>query len=165
MRRYLLLLFLTALVGGVAEWMVPDERGEEGRRPVRLVASICLLCVFLSPIRQLPQIGEQLAGQVHELLDSTEREEALDEQFRANMTAVETAEVVRLLGAELGERFGVDAGSFTVTLTAKPRTEDGSAGGIETVSVRLRGAALFLDPARVEETVQNLLGCPCTVYY
>jgi hypothetical protein len=75
------------------------------------------------------------------------------------MTALEVSEAARLLSDRLGVRLGVDAGSFTVTLARSPEQL--------AVAVRLRGRALLLDPAVVEEAVLDLLdgGCVCTVYY
>jgi hypothetical protein len=159
MKRYLMLVLFVAMVGGLAEWILPEDRNEEMRRPIRLVAALCLLGVLLTPLGTLPQALDRLSEELASLCDPAEQESAFDEPFRVGMTALEVSEAARLLSDRLGVRLGVDAGSFTVTLARSPEQL--------AVAVRLRGRALLLDPAAVEEAVLDLLdgGCVCTVYY
>ncbi len=154
MQGYVLGLVGASLALGLMGQLTP--RGISGGR-LRLISSLCLLCVVLSPLNSL---AESLPDLIPSLFDTTE--ETGDTDYRDILEGSivgATEEALReALASELDRRFDLTDPHIGLSFT---RVE----GELRLVRclVTLKGSDIFKNPHTIEAYLTSLLDCECLV--
>lgn len=149
MTAYLLTLFGAALAAALVDLLVP----ERGRKTVRLISALFLLCVLSAP---LPKAFRALRD--YTLPDAAS--DAREEYTRKMKEAMESASrtyFAKTLCELITEQFGLEEG--TVRCAVDWSEADGTRP--EAVTVILSGASIWKDPEKIEAFVRDLIGCTC----
>lgn len=157
MKEYFLSLFLAAILIALVGILSPGKPSGGIGKHLRLLSSLFLLCVLLSPITAamdgirdwlnsdgvLPDLGDTEENGYGELAS-----DVLDEASREYFS--------QMLAHTLSEEFSISPGDLRCQVewdNARPSR----------VTVLLSGAAIWRDPVPLQNAVQTLLGCPCDV--
>lgn len=148
MTAYLLTLFGASLAVALVDLLVP----ERGRRAMRLISALFLLCVLSAP---LPRAFRALRDYTQEdgLLDERE---GYEKQLQEAMDTASRTYFARTLTDLLTERFEFAEGTLRCAIEWG---EDGARP--KRITVILSGSAIWQDPERIETFVGELLGCEC----
>ena len=146
---------ITALVG------ILTPAGERGgiEKHMKLLTSLFLLCVILSPLTDL--VGSLRDRFENSLLPDGEVDSQADsykEQMEQSLQNASSAYFVRLLTELLEERFEISQGDLVCAVQWK---QEGDALSPTHVTLILSGSAIWKDPRVMEDFVEELLGCTC----
>ena len=149
MTSYLLTLFGAALAVALVDLLVP----ERGRKTVRLISALFLLCVLSAP---LPRAFRAVRDWT--LPDAAG--DARKEYTRRMTEAMESASrtyFARTLCGLITEQFGLADG----TVRCAVEWREGDETVPERVTVILSGGAVWENPEKIEVFVHDLIGCDC----
>ena len=163
MKEYIITLIGTVLICSLATMLAPeDEKGMSGY--VKLAASLCILCVAISPlssfITKIANIGSGTpffeSGEVDK--------ERFKEIYEKNLKDASAVNISETLKAMLCRNFGFETDKIDVYVEL---CEDGEVYLPESVSIVLwRGeGTLMTDPHKVIDYVGEMLGCRCEIVY
>ena len=159
MKAYLMSILGASLIAGIVESALPEGGF---KKAMRTLTSLLLLCVILSPAREVTLSDddlwewlEGLAGEEEELYESYESIQ------NEGLLSMGQKHVEEGLAALLGERFGVDPQSLGVSVVCEGR---GESIRVVQVEIELYGKAIFCDPHAIEALVGELLDCECRVF-
>lgn len=149
MTAYLLTLFGSALAVALVDLLVP----ERGRRTVRLVSALFLLCVLSAP---LPRAFRAVRD--YTLPDAVrDTREEYERKMKEATESASRAYFVRTLTELIEERFALAEGS--VRCVAEWREDNGTVP--KRITVILSGSAIWRNPEKIESFVEDLIGCEC----
>ena len=149
MTAYLLTLFGAALAAALVDLLVP----ERGRKTVRLISALFLLCVLSAP---LPKAFRAIRDYTLPDTASDAREE-YGKKMKEAMESASRTYFAKTLCELITEQFGLAEGTVRCAVDWK---EDGGTAP-ETVTVILSGSSVWKDPEKIETFVQDLIGCTC----
>ena len=161
MKEYFLSLFLAAILIALVGILSPGKPSGGIGKHLRLLSSLFLLCVLLSPVTAamdgirdwlnsdgtLPDLGDTEENGYGELASN-----ALDEASREYFS--------QMLAHTLSEEFSISPNDLRCRVEWE--LTEGNARPTR-VTVLLSGSAVWRDPAPLQNAVQTLLGCPCDV--
>ena len=136
--------------------------GAEGglKNYIRLLCSLSILCVLVSPLISLAADGEL---SLKDLWDSVGEEDTdYDEIFRESLEKYEIETAQRLLKESMASALSLDSGDFDVVI--KIVTEQETAE-LESVTVILRDRGVLADPKAITSLINEELGCACVIVY
>ena len=157
MKDYLLALLSTALLTSLVGILAPAGIRGSTARHLRLLCSLVLLCVLISPLKDA---GGSLRDALEQLLPPSV-DSAPDGEREALQEALDEASVgyfLARLTESLEQHFSIESGCVRVRLRWE-RTEEGLTPTHATVL--LSGSAIWKDPEEIEQFVTALLGCAC----
>ena len=161
MNAYLITLLAASLLTILVTRIAPDgERGGISKH-VRLIASLFLICVLLSPIqaliRELPRL---LEGDWLPNADTTTSDDAYKQRLEDAINQASKDYFTDMLEQTLCTELSVTQADLrcrvrweTDVQTPKPAS----------VTVLLSGGAIWKDPTQIRTLVSSLIGCPCEV--
>ena len=161
MKEYFLSLFLSAIVIALVGILSPGKTSGGIARHLRLVSSLFLLCVLISPVSTaMDRVLDWLQNGDSILIpeDSPSIDygdlasDALDEASRAYFA--------NMLTRTLSEEFSIPSGELHCTVEWE--TCDGTPSPSH-VTLLLSGSAIWRDPTPLKNAVQALLSCPCDI--
>ena len=161
MKEYFFSLFLAAALIALVGILAPGKASGGIAKHLRLLSSLFLLCVLISPISSaLDSIFEWLQnGEAPPFSEESPQpdygeiaSDALDEASRAYFA--------QMLALTISEEFSVSPEELHCTVTWEIR--DGTPTPSR-VTLLLSGKAIWRDPTPFKNAVQALLGCPCDV--
>ena len=163
MREYIIRLIVTVLICSLATMLAPeDEKGMSSY--VKLAASLCILCVVISPlisfITKISNIGSETP-----FFESGEaNEERFKEIYDKSLQGASAYNVSEALKAMICREFGFQSDKIDVYVEL---CEEGEICLPKSVSVVLwRGeGTLMTDPHKVIDYVNEILGCRCEIIY
>ena len=154
---YILSLIATVFVATLVGILAPSGDGGLARH-LRLLTSLVLICVLISP-------ALSLAEGVRDLLDgnfSFEGDAGVDEDYSSaleeSMNETSKHYFVQMLTQTLAERFSI--AEDDIRCRVEWETE-GEHLRPTRVTVVLSGSAIWKNPAEIEKYVTSLLGCEC----
>lgn len=156
MREYLLMLIGASLLVAILAILAPPKGLA---RSLRLLSSLFLICVLLSPLLDiLTELARWSAGEAElpweEALEVPDYRQQLEEALNtASMNYV-----ADLLTRQLEEQFEIPTGDVRCRIEWK--TDDGKLLP-SSVTVLLSGRGIWKDTAAIESWVSTLLDCPC----
>ncbi len=157
MKEYLLTLVGVVIFSGVIV-MIGAEDG--AKKYIRLVCSLSVLCMLISPLTSLLRGGEL---SFEELWDDVQGEDQnYDEIYKDNLASHEMRYVEELLKKNIQSEFSLSSSDVDV------RIKSVSKNGIyevESVGVILRDRAVLADPKEIASLINSKMGCPCTIVY
>ena len=124
---------------------------------VKLLCGLCFLCLLYAPlpdlIRSLSILSTELDNGLNE-----EWKEDYREQAEAALKHSSKTYFAQTLTTLLEEKFSIPAGELRCTVLWDDETDPPRP---KRVTVILSGSAVWKDPAAIEATVTELLGCEC----
>lgn len=149
MTAYLLTLFGSALAVALVDLLVP----ERGRKTVRLISALFLLCVLSAP---LPRAFRVIRDYTIPDAAQDAREEYTQKMKQAMESASRTY-FARTLTELIGEQFALAEGSVRCEIEWEADNETVP----KKITVILSGSAIWRDPEKIESFVEDLIGCEC----
>ena len=154
MQTYLLSLLGGALAAALVGILAP----EGASRHIRLVSSLFLICVLVTP---LPKAIGSVSSWFEELEEAADAGESgggdYAAQLEAAMESASRSYFAQSLTQMLEQRFSIPAGEIRCTV----RWQQDEELRPERVTLVLSGSAIWKNPAEMEEFVTGLLGCEC----
>ena len=131
------------------------------KKYVRLLCSLCLLCALISPLFRLLSEGEFDPVTLWE--DAVEGEESdYDDIYHQALIENQVSYAEKLMKKQLSEEFELGEGTFDVRMETV--SENGTAH-VECVTLVLRDSAIFADPTKLAEYINETQKCECIVIY
>ena len=141
MTAYLLTLFGSALAVALVDLLVP----ERGRKTVRLISALFLLCVLSAP---LPSATGATGD--YTIPDAAQK-------MKQAMESASRTYFARTLTELIGEQFALAEGSVRCEIEWEADNETVP----KKITVILSGSAIWRDPEKIESFVEDLIGCEC----
>ena len=163
MKDYIITLICVSVFSGVIEILSPDSAGDSLRKQIRLITSLCVLCVAISPIAG---VISSISGAEFDFLsgytDRGELESKYEEIFKNNL-GEHTAESVASESEQMiCESLGIDHDDIEVRLSLVELEGELTA---RDVTVTLYRSAVATDPRMISDYIEELLGCKCEIIY
>lgn len=149
MRAYLLTLFGASLTVALVDLLVP----ERGKRTVRFLSALFLLCVLAAPLpnafRAVRDYTLPNAAQDARAEYESRMQDAMDSASRTYFA--------QTLTDLIAEQFDLTEGTVRCAIVWQS-----DAGAVpKQITVLLSGKAIWQDPTPIEEFVRDLIGCDC----
>ena len=156
MKEYIISLITAALLASLIGLLSPQSEGGGLSRHLRLLTSLFLLCVLLSPAVEL------LLSLKNDTLDGVlpdgappqkeEYQQSLDEA----LSSATGTYLAALLTDALETEFSIPEGEVRCSVTLRADNTHP-----EKIRVILSGSAIWKDPERIEAFVTERIGCEC----
>ena len=160
MKEYIAMLLCVGGLGGVFE-MLCQSNGDM-KRYVRLLCSLCVLCVIAAPIGSVLENirnGEILGMQKDDLILS---EEEYEETFYEYLLYCNSAAVSEYLEEELRKTFDLDSDDLEIYTELFGNGEENA---ISRLTVYINDPALDVDPRKLKNTLYSLTKIECEIIY
>ena len=160
MRAYIYSVVCVAAIGGIALMVSPDGMRSGIKKHMRLICSLCMLCVMISPVSELlngiRDIGDEIGDsgeedRLHGIYESI-YEEKNEEVYRDS--------IGKTVKDQLYENLSVPSDECRVSVEFSDTDGDGIREPRK-ITVILSGGSIFKDPRRVEALVSKKFGCEC----
>lgn len=157
MKTYILSMLAAALVAAVVGILSPSGEGGGISKHMRLLCSLFLLCVLLSPlISVLDALGDLANGSFLSPDVELEEEEDYRDRLEGAMDEATRTYFAQMLTECLCDELSLKAGEVRCHVLWDE--EDGTP---KKVTVLLSGSAIWQDPKRICSFVTSLLDCEC----
>ena len=157
MTDYILSLVSASIAVSLLSILAPDASGIA--KHVRLIASLFLICVLISPIGTFLGGLRALAnGEVTLPEWSLPSEEETEKQFQAALNTASKAYFLDSLTQLLASEFSLQAGDIRCTANW---SDEGDTPTPTKITVLLSGKAIWKNPTEIEAFVRDLLDCEC----
>ena len=157
-KAYTISIFATALLITVVDILAPTGNGGGLARHLRLVTSLVLVCILISPTVALVEKLGELANGEWELGDNSQTQEGYNEQMQHALDNASKEYFEEMLTQTLCEQFDITEGDIRTHVEWVGDTTDLRP---QKVTVILSGKAIWKNPAKIEEYVSSLLECEC----
>lgn len=153
MKEYLLSVLAAALVIALVGILAPNGSGSS----LKLVSALFLLLAIAAPLPKLLTSIPQRIEDLFQVGGQKGDEEDFRQETDLTLENASKAYLAQSLTQLLEEKFSIPAGEVRCTV----RWVEGDEIRPEKVTVILSGSAIWKNPAPIEETVTQLLGCEC----
>ncbi len=159
MKDYLLTLIAAALVAALVGILSPDgERGGIAKH-LKLLTSLFLICVLISPLHSVLTGLKDLANGNLSLPNfDVGTEDDYRQQMDAALDGATESYVSDMLTQTLESQFSITTGDVSCRVEW---AREGETLKPTRVTVILSGKAIWKDPKPIEDFVSELLGCEC----
>ena len=159
MEAYLIAILSAASVAALIGILTPEGAGGGIARHMRLLISLVLICILISPLRSAIDILSELASGDFTVpsIDSTEKND-YQTQMEEALNASSKVYFIQMLTELLEREFSIETGS--VRCAVRWNDNEPELSPIR-ITVILSGDAIWKDPAPMEAFVTSLLGCEC----
>lgn len=157
-KAYILSIFATALLITVVDILAPTGTGGGLSRHLKLVSSLVLVCILISPTVSL---ANKLKGFLNGEWEFAFEEEMDDHYADELQNALDNASreyFEGMLTKTLCEEFAIAESDLRCHVEWSGEGENLRP---QKVTVILSGKAIWKNPAKIEEYVSTLLGCDC----
>ena len=161
MKSYFIALLAATLLSVLILHLAPEgERGGLSKH-VRLVASLFVVCILLSPIQALIQeLPRWLEGDWLTVTDSPTEGDAYKERMEEAIDQASKDYFTDLLTQALCAELSLEQKDLQCRVMWDPEKDEPTPTG---VTVLLSGKAIWKDPTHIRRTVDALIGCPCEI--
>jgi len=161
MKTYLLSILAAAILAILVTQLAPDgERGGIAKH-IRLIASLFLICVLISPVQALIQrLPELLNGDWSSSANIPEDNAAYREQLEEAIRQASADYFTDMLTQTLCDELSVSQEEVRCRVLWDTEKQELTP---QKVTVILSGRAIWKDPAQICALVTSLIGCPCDV--
>ena len=160
MRNYLIALLSASLLSALIAILSPS--GEKGgtEKHMRLISSLFLICVLISPAKSaLKGLEELIGGEIVPTLPDYKDQPSYEDQMEQALGDASTAYFTEMLTQMLEKRFEITPGEVRCIVVW---SEEDGATTPKQVTVVLSGKAIWKNPQDMEAFVEGLLGCSCS---
>ena len=163
MKNYIITLIAVSVFSGIVHILAPEASGDRLRKQIKLVTSLCILCIAIAPLAGLLR---ELEGANFDFLSKyTDREELgerYEDIFKDSLRAHTAQSVAEGSEKLLGERFGLDGEDISVRVSV---SELDDKFFVDSATVILYRTAIMTDPREISEYIETLLECECEIVY
>lgn len=160
MRTYIYSVVCMAALGGAVLIVTPEGVRSGLKKHIRLICSLCLLCVMISPISQvldgLKNIGE--------MIKSPDEEQSLHGVYESMYEEMSESGYSESLGEavkkELDVSFSIPSDDVRTTVEFSDADGDGFREPIK-ITVLLSGLSILKDPRKIEQLISEKFDCEC----
>lgn len=164
MNGYIYSIVCIAAAVGIVCVIAPDGTKSGIKKHLKLVCSLCLLCVLISPVASfINNVRNFLSDGRDAIMDGLNRDELqgsyesiYDKYFEGNYGE----NVGQAVKRSLSERFGIPESECRVNVGFADNNGDGVKEPSK-VTVILGGRSVLRDPKEIKSFVSELLGCEC----
>lgn len=159
MKVYFLTLFSASLIAALIGLLTPEGKDGGLLKVVKLLTSLFLVCVLISPVKSMVSGCRSLADGNFSLPGEEDSDaDALRREASERLSAASKEYFVQRLTKMLEEKFSVEPGQLRCVVRF-----GGAEDALypEKVTVILSGRAIWLDPEPIETYVRSLLNCVC----
>jgi len=153
---YILSIFATAILITVVDILAPSGGGLS--KHLRLVSSLVLVCVLISPTVSLAQKLQDFANGDWNFEIEGDVEDHYSEELQNALDGASLEYFAGMLEQTLCEEVAIAEDELRVQIEW---IGDGENLRPQKVTVVLSGKAIWKNPAQIEEYVTSLLGCAC----
>lgn len=161
MKEYIITLIGVSIFCGLVEMLSLSE--ENFKKHIRLIASLCVLCVAIAPMGELINMIKNY--DIEEESDIFEGEDINDKYYDIYVSNLgeHTAESIEENTKRiLADEFDMEHDDFDVIVLLDLSEEKFT---VEKVSVLLYPKSIFKDPHKISDYISNLLKCECEIIY
>ena len=163
MKEYIFILIGVSIICGIVQTLAPDSSGDGIKKHVKLVSSLCILCLILAPISTiisgLSENGLKLGEWWGEGEVSEERYAEVYKESMEQYTAEELGEKCKNMVAD---RFEIDRDIFDVNVFVVCENERLT---VDRAVLSLHKTTDQNDPRLILEYISSLLECECEIIY
>ena len=157
MKEYIISLITAALLASLIGLLSPQGEGGGLSRHLRLLTSLFLLCVLLSPaIDFLLSLKDAALGDALFPEGDASQKEEYEQSLDEALSSATGTYLATLLTDALEAEFSIPEGEVRCSVTL---SEDGSRP--TRIRVILSGSAIWKDPEGIEAFVTERVGCEC----
>lgn len=157
MREYLMTLIGVSLFCGVVGMLSPEGNI---KKYVRLLSALCVLSAIVGPLLSLGSEGvlslEELVGEVEET------EVDYEEIYNQALIMGGERQAADAIWSDLVQTFSIPGEALEVSVKFLAETEENT---VMDVTLVLRDEAIFADPHRMIQYLEEQTACRCTVIY
>ena len=163
MKEYIITLVGAALFCGFVEMLSPDGEGGGIKKHIKLLSSLCILCILIAPLVSFAQEVKayDLGAALSEIGDET-YDEKYDEICNKSIASYSESELGRICEERLMRELDVEQGGVRVDVRTEYQNDILS---VTLATVRIYPEALAKDPRDMERIVSEMLGCECEIIY
>ena len=162
MRDYILTLSCISVFCGIIHILSPAGDGGGIKRNIRLITSLCVLCVALFPIGDfLIRLGEYEMDFWDEDF-SAALEVEYEEEFLSAMLEYSDETVAELSAKMLLEKFDMQDGDISVVVFSCVENDNIK---ILRADIEIHPGGISQPPDPLKESLEELLGCECRIIY
>lgn len=156
MGEYIKGIVVSAAVFGLVGRLIPW--GKTGR-DVKLLASLCMLCLMIRPVGEAISAVPELLSQMSEIAEAGDASRGQYQKILEGEIQKNVQQQLRdAVAEELKARFGVSNCEVGVSLI-----KEAEALKVERLVVTLMGKDIFKNPHEIEAYFEDLFACPCIV--
>lgn len=158
-KNYLLTVIGASLLAALIGILAPKGEGEGLSKHLRLLTSLFLICVMISPIKGLTEtVTGWINGDVTFPWEETEDEDHYREQMDEALESASKEYFTRQLTEAIKSQFSMEDGSVRCQIRWESNQEELRPAR---VAVILSGASIWKNPEHIEAFVEELLHCEC----
>ncbi len=149
--------FLSVLGAGLLASMVGLLAPNGTQKQIKLVASLLLVCVLVTPLPRALQALQGLSEDLSNGLDDSLSED-YEQKLEDALNSASGSYFADSLTTLLCDRFSIPSGELRCAIRW---SDDRDVLRPESVTLILSGSAIWKNPAEMEAFVTELLGCEC----
>lgn len=158
MKTYFISLVVAALIVAMIGILSPEgERGGIAKH-LKLLTSLFLICVLISPLKSVAQDLFDLANGNLDWLETDDPEEDYRQQMNDALDASSKSYFTQMLTQTLQTQFSIESGELCCQIQWSDENDELKP---TKVTVILSGKAIWVNPEKIESYVTELLGCEC----
>ena len=154
MREYAISFIMVSLLCAVVSAVSPEGKM---KKSVSFSLSLLLICVLISPLFDALGDIENISRDFFDEMNISDGGELINSEFERETEAA----ICDGLIAALNDKFGISKDNMSVECGIRII---GSDLVFEKVEITLFGRAVFSDINKIEEYIEDSLGCECEVY-
>lgn len=160
MKNYILSVIAVAACGGVVNAICPDGEGKSLKKAVSMIMSLFLIIAAAKPLISLIKaVQTQDSGDIVEYFTKSQNEN-YGGVWSETLNDITSRSVEIYVSKVMEEDFGIDIENFDI------RCEIAELNGemvLEDVTVVLSGSGILHNPRKIQTSIEDILGCECTV--
>ena len=158
-KSYLLTVIGASLLAALISILAPKGKGDGLSKHMRLLTSLFLICVMISPIKGLAEtLTGWIGGEITFPWEENEDEENYREQMEGALQSASKEYFTNQLTETVKAYFSMEDGSVRCQIKWESSQENLRPAR---VTVILSGASIWKNPEEIEAFVHELLHCEC----
>lgn len=163
MKDYIITLISVSIVCGIVHILTPAGVGDGIRKHVKLISSLCVLCIMIAPIGGFIQSLENSEFNIlGEYGESNTLEDRYDKIYNDMISVYSAEQISKKCEEILRERFSLKEDDVKVMIYF---SEEENEPVISKSAVILYTGAIGKDPREISECVSELIKCECEIIY
>ena len=160
MRAYIYSVVCMAAMGGIVLAVSPEGVKSGIKKHMRLICSVCILCVMISPLIELISGIKDIGGGLQGISDDGGLQDFYESIYEDSSGEGIVEAVGDAVKSQLYESFAIDYSDIRVEVELAEGNGDRFREP-KKITVILSGMAIFNDPRPIEKLIRERFGCEC----